>query len=230
MDQLQRTPITLEVRKAMFQLVEQNMHNTEPLKFTLFLELQLITAIGFGVASALPFAAAIMDGLAGWGAWRYVLATLGAIAAGLVVLIVAFALFEMVFGWPFTRRRFRKIKGGSNEELWNIANCPYWNCWATVALTQLAARGEDVSGVLPRIIRMLDTSEYTERRQAFDAIRLVFLDEARAIEDYNPKSSYGDCRAKVARLKELLGQTPPEPSNAASEPTAVADPKTVRNP
>jgi hypothetical protein len=77
-----------------------------------------------------------------------------------------------------------------------------------VALLQLAARGQDVNEALPRIMRQLEYNDNLKlwRRHAWDALRFVFFDETEAIADYNPMSSAEDCRAKVARLRKILGQ------------------------
>jgi hypothetical protein len=203
MDRLQRTPITLETRQAVFQAVERNPR-TEQIVLNTFAMLRLVTMLSLGLGAAASVSGNISRGLVDWGAWRYVLATIGAVAAGLVGLSVGFLPFHL-YDRIRSKRRIRRIKEASEEELWRMVDYSVWYVRSTVALIQLAARGKDVSRVLPRLIQMLDSSEYTTRRQAFGALRLVFFDEARAIGDYNPESSHGDCRDKVARLKELLG-------------------------
>jgi hypothetical protein len=73
-----------------------------------------------------------------------------------------------------------------------------------LALLQLAARGQDVRATLPKIVQMLDSDELLRRIYGWDALRLVFSEEAKKIEDYNPRSSAEDCRAKAAKLREIM--------------------------
>jgi hypothetical protein len=224
MDTLRRTPTTLERRQAVFRLIERDKYNIELLQLDLLHMMQLITQVGCGLALGVAVGGAITDGLADWNLWRYAAAAVGGIVAGAVAFILAYIPFELI-NRLITRRRFRRITEGSTDELWRSvdrARGGLWNYWDTIALLQLAARGEDVSPALPSIIKMLESSHNADfcRRHAWDALRLVFFDEAEAMRDYNPTASAEDCRAKVARLKELLGQRPPQSSNTTAQPAA----------
>jgi hypothetical protein len=220
-ESLQRTPITPEDRQRIWQYVERNPH-TQHVHLTLFALLRLLAMAGCGIVGACWAGSEIADWLFAWGVWRYVLAVPGAIVVGLVGVLVGFMPFEFLEHF-LVSRRIRRIKEASDEVLWRTVDRGFWNYESTIALIQLAARGREVIGTLPRLIRMLDSSECLWRRQAYGVFVLVFFDEARAIADYNPDAPYGDCREKIAGLREMMRRTSAEPSSAASEPSEAVD-------
>ena len=61
--------------------------------------------------------------------------------------------------WLSTRLMFRHIMRSSDEKLWQIVNLGFWNFYQTLALLQLAARGQNVRSQLPRIVKMLEQRE-----------------------------------------------------------------------
>jgi hypothetical protein len=226
MDALQRTPITVETRQRLFQVLEQHPV-TEQINFNLFAMLRLVTMLSIGLAASADVGGNLSRSLVDWGASRYVLATLAAIVAGLIGLFAGFLPFYF-FDRLRTKRCIRKIKEASDEELWRIVDGGVWYFKSTLALAQLAARARDVGRVLPRLIQLLDSPEYTSRKQAHGALCLVFFDEARAVADYSPEAPYGHCRFIVARLKKMLAQTSAEPPNVASRSATGAASRPTR--
>lgn len=125
----------------------------------------------------------------------------GGILGGITGMVSGFIIGGLPETWA-TKRFFKNIEQSSNEELWRIVNLELsWNFYQTMALLQLAAREQDVSGELPRIIRMLESEEVLTRRYGWDALRLVFPPETEQIGDYDPKESAEICRQKTERLK-----------------------------
>jgi hypothetical protein len=96
------------------------------------------------------------------------------------------------------------IAKSTNEELRRQICFPEWNFGNTMALLQLAARGEEVRTELPRILEMLESEEELKRVYGWDALRFVFDKECELIGDYDPRASADNCRAKVATLKDML--------------------------
>jgi hypothetical protein len=211
MEPIQRTPITHEDRQAAWRFLEQSPR-TEYTALTLLLLLQLMTQVACGIILIMFACSAIRFWLSDCGVWKYVLGAPAVIIAGIVGLCVGCIPWDILRGF-FIRRQLREIKDMSDDELWRTVDRFTWGFISTTALVQLAARGRDVSRILPRLIRMLDTSEWAQRRQAISALRLVFFDEARIIADYDP-GSYADCRAKIARLREALAQESNNPADA----------------
>ncbi|MGA2796763.1 MAG: hypothetical protein ABSE63_04220 [Thermoguttaceae bacterium] len=191
--------IDTNLRLETFRFIEKNKHGLETTQLTLFKLLQLVVSLTCGLVAAAILVRAIRDGLVGWGIWRGVLATLGGIAVGVVGFIVGFVPFDLLERL-LTRRLFRKVQKSSNEDLWRIVDLGLWNFRYTLALLQLGARGQDICRELPTVIKLLASNNPLFRGYAWDALRLVFFDEAHAITDYNPKASTDDCCAKVARL------------------------------
>ena len=138
------------------------------------------------------------------------LGTIGIVTGGLIGLLLG----HVVGALPDrlgTKLLFRTIQGSSNEGLWGVVNLGVgWNLYQTSALLQLAARGQDVSGQLPRIIGMLESDDELTRVYGWDALQPVFGKETGVVGDYNPRSSTEDCRTKVAGLKSTVERLPHE--------------------
>jgi hypothetical protein len=129
--------------------------------------------------------------------------TIGAIVGGITGLIIGF-IIGYLLDKISTRSMFREIEGSSNEKLRAITEMKFWNFYTTLALLQLAARGEEVRQKLPRIIDMLESDSLLNRLYGWDALRLVFDKETEIIADYNPRASTEDCRSKIAKLRTAL--------------------------
>jgi hypothetical protein len=227
MAELQRTPVPLERRQIVFQVLEQNMYNTEILQINLpRMMLQVMPQITCCLLAAMMAMTSIAGGLVSWGAWRYVPAIIGSVVAGIAGLCIAFFPYELL-DRLMTKRRFREIKGASSEKLWKRINRNrgFWTRWDMVALAQLAARDEDISGALPDILRQLELNDglWIWRRHAWDVLRLLFFDEAEVIATYDPKASEAECREKVSKLRELLGPIATSRSDRPSQPSEGAD-------
>lgn len=105
-----------------------------------------------------------------------------------------------------TKLLLREIERSSDEELWQIVKLGSWNFYQTLALLKLAARGHEVRSQLPRIIEMLGSNEELTRIYGWDALRLVFNEETRAIGDDDPRASIEACCRRVQVLKERAGR------------------------
>ncbi len=145
--------------------------------------------------------AVVAGGMTGAGFGSDLLGTWGAIAGG-ILGVVAGHVVGVLPDWLSTRLMFRHIMRSSDEKLWQIVNLGFWNFYQTLALLQLAARGQNVRTQLPPIVKMLEAEEKLERVYGWDALRLVFTKEANVLAGYNPWHATEDCRNKVAKLKE----------------------------
>ncbi|MEN6450779.1 MAG: hypothetical protein ABFC96_09825 [Thermoguttaceae bacterium] len=193
MDRIQRTPITIEQRRATFSELARTP--SIPVKANLLLLLQMTAAL----SPAFLAWTAIVRHLVGWGGWRYIIA----IAAVIAALPLGFYFTIWLFGL-FDRLEAYRTKKASDEKLWKRVAWGLENqTQVCTQLAQLAARGRDVSVVLPRLLELLDAESAVTRLVAFDTLRYVFPDEHRAIQTYNPERTH-DCHAQVARLKELI--------------------------
>jgi hypothetical protein len=131
----------------------------------------------------------------------------GGIVGGLIGVVIGHVVGSLPV-WLSTRLFFRKIRRSSDEELWKIVNLEFWNFSQTLALLQLAGRNQDVRGQLPRIIGMLEADDELTRIYGWDALRLVFDNETKAIGDYNPRDPLDQCRAKVTVLRQKMKDAP----------------------
>lgn len=143
----------------------------------------------------------IAGGLAGVVAGVMHFGTIGGIIGAVIGLFVGHVVGNLPYRLE-TKLLFREIERSSDEELWQIVKLGLWNFYQTMALLKLAARGHDVRGQLPRIIEMLESNEELTRIYGWDALRLVFNEETRAIGDYDPRASTEVCFRKVQVLKE----------------------------
>ena len=88
------------------------------------------------------------------------------------------------------RRFCRSISQSSSDELRALVASDNWNFAHTFALLNLSARGEDVNCELPRILSMLESDSVLVRCYGWDALRIVFDAETKAIGDYDPRSQH----------------------------------------
>lgn len=129
----------------------------------------------------------------------------GGIAGLLIGFFIGYKIYAII-DRRGTRSLFREIKESSNDQLWNIVNMGFWNFYQTLALLNLAAREQDVTGQLPRIFDMLESENKLTRIYGWDALRLVFNKETELIGSYDPRASTKNCRDKVAKLRMLMEQ------------------------
>ena len=90
------------------------------------------------------------------------------------------------------------------EELWSLVKTGDRNFNHTMALRILATRGEDVSGELQRIVRMLHSDDKRERILGWDAFRNVFREEMKLARGYTPYKSTEKCREKLKPLAAMI--------------------------
>ena len=128
------------------------------------------------------------------------LGTLGAIVGGVVGFVVG-SLVGSLPSWVSDKLLFRWLQRSSSAELRSVVAADDWKFCHTMALLQLAARGEEVRGELPRILSMLESDSQLRRVYGWDALRIVFPKETRVIEHYNPRESTEACRNKAAGLR-----------------------------
>jgi hypothetical protein len=95
----------------------------------------------------------------------------------------------------------REIRESSNEKLQEILARDEWNLYQTMSLLQLAARDVDVNGYLPRIYSMLKSDDEITRRYGWDAMRLVFIEQTKQLNDYDPRSDASVCKKLVESLE-----------------------------
>ena len=135
----------------------------------------------------------------------------GAIVGCVVGLIVG-SLVGSIPDWVATKSLFKELEKSSDDELKEILAKDEWNFYQTMALLNLAARGEDPRSYLPRIGSMLQSDVQLERVYGWDALRLVFPPETEQIGDYDPKEPVRLCRVKVRRLdpEETADRETPE--------------------
>jgi len=149
------------------------------------------------------FVAIAAGGIIGVGLGSHLFGRWGAIAGGIIGVVVGHVLGVMP-DWLSTRLFFRHLARSSDEELWKIVNEDFWAFCQTMALLQLAARGREVRTQLRRIVKMLESDEHLQRVYGWDALRLVFPEETKMAADYDPRAAPDDCRDKIAKLKATL--------------------------
>jgi hypothetical protein len=127
----------------------------------------------------------------------------------LAVLIGVIGFVSGHFAWCLLiellrRANMMRIAGMSTKKLWASVRRPNWNFNKTLALLQLAAREEEVTCELPRIVRMLQSDSMLERIYGWDALRLVFTPLAEELKEYDPRESTENCRDKVSPLRDRI--------------------------
>ncbi|RPI28383.1 MAG: hypothetical protein EHM61_05370 [Acidobacteria bacterium] len=132
----------------------------------------------------------------------------GAFAGGLLGLASGH-LVGCLPVWMADKLFFRHIMQSSKEELRAMGAADNWNFSHTMALLRLAALGEEVRQEIPRIVNMLESDSQLIRSYGWDALRMVFGQESRVIEDYSPGGSTEECRRKAAILKQALADGSP---------------------
>jgi hypothetical protein len=134
-------------------------------------------------------------------------------AGGILCAIVGFFVGQVIarFIEQFVHRSmFKELEKSSNEQLWKIVSMSWWNFYQTIALLQLAKRGQDVRSRLPRIVDMLESNDRLTRIYGWDALRLVFTDLMAQVPGYNPRGSVEECRRSAAELRRSL----PDPEHS----------------
>lgn len=106
-----------------------------------------------------------------------------------------------------TRWLLRKLSLSSNDELWRTVHMGSWNFTQTMALLTLAGRNQDVGAQLPRVMGMLESDDPLTRVYGWDALRLVFDNEASAIQDFDPRATTEACQLMVVDLRRKLAET-----------------------
>ncbi len=149
------------------------------------------------------FVAVVIGGIGGANLGSELLGTGGAIAGGILGVVLGHVV-GVIPDWLSTRLMFRHIARSSDEKLWKIVNLGFWNFYQTMALLQLAARGQDVRAQLARIVKLLESDNELERVYGWDALRIVFPAETKLVADYNPRAAPEDCRNRIAKLKATL--------------------------
>lgn len=149
--------------------------------------------------------------------------TMGLIICGIIGLAVGHVV-GCLPDWICTRLFFRHLMKCSKDQLRAMVAAGDWKFDNTMALLRLGALGEDVRQEIPRIVAMLESDSQLTRIFGWDALRIVFTEESRVIEDYNPRGSTEDCRNKTEILKAALAKGLPPPTRSASP-----SPKVLRN-
>jgi hypothetical protein len=127
----------------------------------------------------------------------------GGVAGAIVGVILGYAI-SLIPEHIAHRSMFKQLETSSNEELWKIVNMSSWNFYQTVALLQLAARGQAVRSRLPRVVDMLESDQRLTRIYGWDALRLVFTELVAQVPGYNPRQSVEACRRNVGDFRRSL--------------------------
>ncbi len=130
---------------------------------------------------------------------------------GAVVGLVLGTVLGKVPDWLAFRYSFREIQRSSDSKLREMISQGEWKFWHTMALLQLAARGQNIKPEFPRILAMLESDSVLTRRYGFDALRLVYTETYNKVPDYNPREPTEKCRQKVAALHEEQRHTEGQP-------------------
>jgi hypothetical protein len=149
------------------------------------------------------FAAIVAGGMTGGAVGSSHFGIWGGIVGGIVGVVVGHVI-GVVPDWLSTKLMFRHLARSSDERLWKIVNLGSWNFYQTMALLQLAARGQNVRTQLPRIVKMLESDDELERVYGWDGLRIVFPEETKVAADYDPRAASDDCRSQIAKLKATL--------------------------
>ena len=163
----------------------------QPTQITLFVLLWFLIVVGGTVTGA------VCGGQA--------FGLLGSIVGGVIGLVVGHVVGKLPDVLS-TRWLLRKLWRSSDDELWRTVNLGFWNFTQTFALLTLAGRNQDVRTQLPRVIDMLEADDQLTRVYGWDALRLVFDNEANAMGDYDPRASTEACRSKVADLRQKMAE------------------------
>jgi hypothetical protein len=138
----------------------------------------------------------------GW-IWGGHFGAVGSIAGG-AIGVVAATIAYLALRDELHRRWMKQLQQSTSEELRAIIGRDDWKFEHTMALLNLAARGEDVRCELPRILSMLESDSVLTRRFGWDALRIVFDEETRLIGPYEPRESTQRCRDQTAALRERV--------------------------
>lgn len=134
--------------------------------------------------------------------WKF-FGLVGAVLGGLLGAYLGGVLALIPERWA-GKAFFKDIEESSTERLWEIVNRQEeWNFYHTMALLHLAGRGEDVQPKLPHILTMLESAEMLERVYGWDALRLVFTEEAKKLEGYAPRATAEECQEKLNHYRSL---------------------------
>lgn len=130
---------------------------------------------------------------------------IGSIVGGVIGFVVGHVVGKLPDVLS-TKWLLRKLWRSSNDELWRTVNLRFWTFTQTFALLTLAGRNQDVRPQLPRVIGMLEADDQLTRVYGWDALRLVFDNEAGAIGEYDPRAPTEACRMKVADLRQKMAE------------------------
>ena len=125
---------------------------------------------------------------------------IGGVVGGILGAIVGAFLGHLPERWA-SKSIMKEITEGSNEKLKTLIAKPDWNFWHTMALLELVVRNENVESEFPRILEMLEADSVSTRIFGWDAMRIVFTERAKLIEDYDPKHPTEVCRKKASELR-----------------------------
>lgn len=155
-----------------------------------------------GLAVIALFVLVGVRGCLAWFGWA------GAIGGGVVGFVVGLVVCAILDTW-LHRSSMRDLEAKSNAQLWSFVRTGEWKFYHTMALLVLAARGEDVTSEFPRVVEMLHSDDRFVRIFGWDAIRIVFTEEMKYAEGYEPRESTDQCREKAnplkARIEEVRG-------------------------
>lgn len=126
-----------EYRRGLFKRLEEHVRSTTPVAWTLSF---LLSIIGTVMCATVGLQGGVeLFGIAGG-------------IAGLLLGVVVGVAASKCANRLSVKRLFRRVKRSTDAELWEMVDQRFgWTLETTLALAQLAARGHDVSGALPRI-------------------------------------------------------------------------------
>jgi hypothetical protein len=108
----------------------------------------------------------------------------------------------------------RELAPLSPEELRSRLHDP--GCWTpNFLLMELRARGEDIAGELPHVLRLMESEHLIHRQIGFAALLSAYPEVARLAKGYSPKHAVSDCSQRIAALRRSV--EPSRATDAASE-------------
>ncbi len=126
---------------------------------------------------------------------------LGAVVGAVLGLVLGHGLGQVPVSLA-DRYFFKEIERNSDSKLREMISQGEWRFLHTMALLQLAARGQDVMPQFPRVLAMLESDDVLTRRYGFDALRLVYTELFSKVPNYNPREPTETCRRNIAALHD----------------------------
>lgn len=94
--------------------------------------------------------------------------------------------------------------GDLKAELHNLSEGRFGRFTPNYLLMELIARGQQVSEHVGLVLNLLESEGQFSRMLGFGALLSAYPDLARQLHKYNPGQSTGECKMKVAELRQII--------------------------